>query len=73
MVVLSYQDTPQVRPCRLGLGFLPRTVLVRQYHHPSFNPTVVHLSETKTLSSRTEQRVGGTSLQDRTRQEAVVA
>jgi len=24
----AYKDTPQVRPCRLGLGFLPRTVLV---------------------------------------------
>jgi len=25
---ITYQDTPQVHPCRLGLGFLPRTVLV---------------------------------------------
>ena len=47
--VLSYQDTPQVHPCRLFLDVLSRKVLVRQYPLPSFNQTAVHLSETTTL------------------------
>ena len=68
--VLSYQDTPPVRPCRLFLDVLSRKVLVRQYLHPSFDRTVVHLPETITLCLRTESRVCGTLLQDRTRQEA---
>ena len=47
--VLSYQDTPPVHPCRLFLDVLSRKVLVRQYPHPSFNQTAVHLSETTNL------------------------
>jgi len=39
-------------------------------HHPGFNLTVVHLSETTDLCFRTEARVCGTLLQDRTRQDA---
>ena len=68
--VVSYQDTPPVRPCRLFLDVLSRKVLVRHYPHTSFNPTAVHLSETIALCFRTEPRVCGTLLQDRTRQEA---
>ena len=68
--VLSYQDTPPVRPCSLFLDVLSRKVLVRLYPHSSFNFNVVHLSETNNLKLRTEPRVCGTLLQDRTRQEA---
>ena len=69
---MSYQDTPQVRPCRLFLDVLSRKVLVRQYPLPSFNLTVVRLSETTDLCFLTEPRVCGTLLQDRTRQESSI-
>ena len=47
--ILSYQDSLKHILWRSILGFLPRTVLVRQYPHPSFSLTLVHLSETTTL------------------------
>ena len=65
--VLSYQDSLKHILWRSILGFLPRTVLVRQYPHPGFSQTVVHLSETNALRLRTEPRVCGTLLQDRER------
>ena len=47
--VLSYRDTLKHILWRSILGFLPRTVPVRQYPHPSFNLSAVHLSETINL------------------------
>ena len=46
MGVLSYQDSLKHILWRSILGFLPRTVLVRQYPHPSFSRNVVHPSVT---------------------------
>jgi len=31
---IDYQDTPQVHPCRLILGFLPRKVMFRMNGMP---------------------------------------
>jgi hypothetical protein len=63
--VLSYQDTPQVNPCRLFLNVLSRTVLVIQYPSPASTKLQCIYQKPLTYDLRTEPRVGGTLLQDR--------
>jgi hypothetical protein len=39
--VMTYQDTPRVRPCRLFLDFLSRKVLVSHYPHQRLTPNII--------------------------------
>ena len=65
----TYQDTPQVRPCRLFLDFLSRKVLVSESPSPASTETEYILSETIAVSDSSKPWVYSTLLQDLTRQE----